>query len=77
MGLFITIVLIVKDLLGSLNPFRLFKRDYRASFRDLRRQQPRVFRFGYVLGMLYLLVLLALVGHGDCVGLMPLQIASR
>ena len=80
MDLLITIVQIVKDLLGSLNPFRLFKRDYRASFRDLRRQQPRVFRIGYVLGMLcllVLLVLLALVGHGDCVGLMPLQIASH
>ena len=61
MDLLITIVQIVKDLLGSLNPFRLFKRDYRASFRDLGRQEPRVFRIAYVLGMLCLLVLLALV----------------
>jgi hypothetical protein len=61
MDLLVTIVQIVKDLLGSLNPFRLFKGDYRASFRDLWRQEPRVFRIGYVLGILGLLVLLALV----------------
>ena len=61
MDLLITIVQIVKDLLGSLNPFRLFKRDYRASFRDLWQQEPRVFRIGYVLGILGLLVLLAVV----------------
>ena len=59
MDLIITIVLIVKDLLGSLNRVRLFKRDYRASFCDLRRQQPRVFRISYVLGILCLLVRLA------------------
>ena len=77
MGLLITIVQIVKDLLGSLNPVRLFKRDYRASFRDLWRQEPRVFRIAYVLGMLCLLVLLALVGHGDCVGLRCRSPATR
>ena len=60
MDLLVTIVQIVKDLLGSLNPFRLFERDYRASFRDLWREEPRVFRIGYVLGILGLLALLAL-----------------
>ena len=61
MDLLVTIAQIVKDLLGSLNPIRLFKRDYRASFRDLWWQEPRVFRIGYVLGIFGLLVLLALV----------------
>lgn len=61
MDLLVTVVQIVKDLLGNLNPFRLFRRDYRASFRDLWRQEPRVFRIGYVLGVVGLLVLLALV----------------
>lgn len=61
MDLLVTIVQIVKDLLGSLNPLRLFKGDYRASFRDLWRQESRVFRIGYVLGIFGLLVLLALI----------------
>jgi hypothetical protein len=61
MDLLVTIVQIVKDLLGNLNPFRLFRRDYRASFRALWQQEPRVFRVGYALGVLGLLVLLALV----------------
>jgi len=61
MDLLVTIVQIVKDLLGSLNLFRLFERDYRASFRDLWREESRVFRIGYVIGILGLLALLALV----------------
>ena len=61
MDLLVTIIQIVKDLLGSINPFRLFGRDYRSSFRDLWRQASRVFRIGYVLGILGLLVLLGLV----------------
>jgi len=61
MDLLVTIVQIVKDLLGSLNPFRLFKRDYRGSFREIWRQEPFVFRIGYVLGAVGLLLLIALV----------------
>jgi hypothetical protein len=60
MDLLVTIVQIVKDLLGSLNPLRLFSRDYRASFRGVWQREPRVFRVGYVLGALGLLALLAL-----------------
>jgi len=61
MDLLVTIVQIVKDLLGSLNPFRLLGPDYRVSFRNLWRQESRIFRVGYVLGALGLLVLLGLV----------------
>ena len=60
MELLVSIVQIVKDLIGSLNPLRLFNRDYRASFRDLWQQEPLVFRIGYVLGGLGLLAVLAL-----------------
>lgn len=60
MDLFVTIIQIVKDLLGSLNPFRLFRRDYRGSFWEVWRQEPLVFRIGYVLGAIGLLVLIAL-----------------
>ena len=48
------------NLLGSLNPLRLFKRDYRASFRGVWQQEPRVFRIGYVLGAIVLMILFAL-----------------
>lgn len=58
MDLLVTIVQIVKDLLGSLNPFRLLGSDYRASFRNLWQQESWTFRAGYVLGILGLLVLL-------------------
>ena len=60
MDLLVTIVQISKDLLGSLNPLRLFRRDYRASFRQVWQPESRVFRIGYVLGALGLLALLAL-----------------
>lgn len=60
MDLLVTIVQIVKDLLGSLNPFRLFRRDYRGSFWEVWRQEPLVFRVGYVVGTIGLLVLIAL-----------------
>ena len=60
MDLLVTIVQIVKDLLGSLNPLRLFKRDYRGSFREVWRQEPLVFRIGYILGTVGLLLLIAL-----------------
>ena len=61
MELLVSIVQIVKDLLGSLNPLRLFRRDYRVWFRNLWQEEPLVFRIGYVLGAFGLLVLLALV----------------
>lgn len=61
MDLLVTIVQIVKDLLGSLNPFRLFRPDYRGSFRKVWRREPFVFLIGYVLGTIGLLVLVALV----------------
>ncbi len=61
MDLLISIIQIIKDLLGDLNPFRLVKRDYRASFRKLWLQEPRVFRIGYVLGALGLVALLGLL----------------
>lgn len=60
MDLLVTIIQIAKDLLGSLNPFRLFKRDYRSSFLKVWRQEPLVFRIGYVLGAVGLLLLIAL-----------------
>ena len=61
MELLISIVQIVKDLLGSLNPLRLFRRDYRVWFRSLWHEESLIFRIGYVLGAFGLLVLLALV----------------
>jgi hypothetical protein len=61
MELLVSIVQIVKDLLGSLNPLRLFNRDYRAWFRDVWQEERLVFRIGYVLGAFGLLALLALV----------------
>lgn len=61
MDLLVTIIQIVKDLLGSLNPLRLFGRDYRAAFRNLWRQESHVFRIGFFLGLLGLLILLGLV----------------
>jgi uncharacterized membrane protein len=61
MELLVTIVQIVKDLLGSFNPARLFSRGYRASFHDLWRRESRIFRIGYVLGALGLLALLAIL----------------
>jgi hypothetical protein len=62
MDLLVVIAQLIKDLLGNLNPLRLFRRSYRASVRDLWRQEPRVFRLGYVLGTLGLIAVLALVG---------------
>ena len=61
MELLVSIVQIVKDLLGSLNPFRLFNRDYRVWFRDVWQEERLLFRIGYVLGAFGLVVLLALV----------------
>lgn len=61
MDLLFTIVQIVKDLLGSLNPFRLLSQNYRVSFRNLWRQESWTIRVGYVLGVLGLLVLFGLV----------------
>jgi hypothetical protein len=61
MDLLVTIVQIVKDLLGSLKPLRLVSTDYRTSFRNLWRQESRIFRVGYVMGALGLLILLGLV----------------
>ena len=61
MDLLVTVIQILKDLLGSLNPLRLFKPGYRDSFREVWRQEPLIFRIGYVLGTVGLLVLIALV----------------
>ena len=61
MDLLVTVVQIIKDLLGGLNPFHLFKRDYQAPFFNLWLQESRVFRIGYALGVLGLLVLLGLL----------------
>jgi hypothetical protein len=61
MDLLVVIAQLVKDLLGNLNPFRLFRRDYRASFHDLWERESRVARAGYVLGTVGLLILLAVV----------------
>ncbi len=60
MDLLVTIIQIVKDLLGSVNPLRLFRRDYRDSFWKVWGQEPLVFRIGYVLGAISLFVLIAL-----------------
>jgi len=49
------------DLLGTLNPFKLLKADYRASFRAVWKQVPTVFRVGYVLGILGVIVLIAVL----------------
>ena len=61
MELLVSIVQIVKDLLGSLNPLRLFNRDYRLWFRDVWQEERLIFRIGYVLGAFGLVVLLALL----------------
>ena len=60
MEILVVVVQIVKDLLGSLNPLRLFRRDYRASFGETWKQEPRIVRIGYVLGILGLVVLLGI-----------------
>jgi hypothetical protein len=59
MDLLVTIVQITKDLLGSLNPLRLFRRDYRITFHNLWKQGSLVSRVGYVLGILVFFLLLA------------------
>jgi len=58
MELFIVIAQIIKDLLGSLNPFRLISRTYRRQFSDLWKEEGRIFRIGYVIGAILLMLIL-------------------
>lgn len=60
MDLLIVIAQLVKDLLGSLNPFKLLNKSYRARMRELWRQESVVSKIGYVIGIFLLLVLLAM-----------------
>lgn len=58
------VVQILRDLLDNLNPFKLLKADYRASFRAVWKQEPAVFRMGYVLGIIGMVVLIAVLVLG-------------
>ena len=61
MELLAIIAQVLKDLLGSLNPFRLISPPYRRQFVDLWKEEGWVFRIGYVIGgILLILVLLSL-----------------
>lgn len=59
--LLVIIAQLIKDLLGSLNPLRLFKRDYRASFREIWKRESIVLKLGYVVGIVGLLVLVGVL----------------
>jgi hypothetical protein len=59
--LLVIIAQLVKDLLGSLNPLRLFKRNYRASFREVWKHESIVLKLGYVVGIIGLLVLIGVL----------------
>lgn len=61
MEFLVIVVQILRDLLGNLNPFKLLKADYRASFRAVWEQEPAVFRMGYVLGILGVVALIAVL----------------
>ena len=60
MDILVIIIQIIRDLLGSLNPLRLLGPKYRDSFRSLWRQESKIFRIGYFLGIIGLLLLLGL-----------------
>ena len=64
MDLFVIIAQVVKDLLGSLNPFRLFNSDYRLAFREHWHRSGILLRVGYVLGVIGLIVLVWVVCLG-------------
>ena len=51
MDLLVVVIQIIKNLLGSLNPFRLFRRDYRATLLNVWKQGSLVSRVGYVPGL--------------------------
>lgn len=57
MDLLVVIAQIVKDLLGNLNPLRLFERAYRTSFRDVWQSESIVLKIGYVVGVIALVFL--------------------
>lgn len=61
MDLFIVIAQLVKDLLGSLNPLRLFRHGYRVSFREVWNRESLVLKIGYVVGTVGLLTLIAVL----------------
>jgi len=61
MDLLVVIAQLVKDLLGSLNPLRLFKHEYRASFCEVWKRESLVLKIGYVVGAVGLLALIALL----------------
>lgn len=63
MDLLVSVIQIVKDLLGALNPFRLVRRGSRTRFLEVWKHEPMVFRIGYVLGSIGLLALLLLAGY--------------
>ena len=58
MDLIVIIAQVVKDLLGSLNPFRLVNSGYRIAFREHWHRSGVILRAGYVLGLVGLIVLI-------------------
>lgn len=58
MELLVIILQIIKDLLGNLNPFRLISQPYRRQFLNLWRKERWVFRIGYIIGSILLIVIL-------------------
>lgn len=61
MDLLVIIVQLVHDLLGSLNPLRLFRRVYRSSFREIWKRESLVLKVGYVVGTVGFLSLIAVL----------------
>lgn len=58
MDLLAIIVQVVKDLLGNLNPFKLVSQSYRRQIVDLWQKEGWVFKIGYVIGGVLLVLLL-------------------
>ncbi len=61
MDYIVIILQIIRDLLGRLNPFKLLKTDYLASFREIWKQEAVVFRIGYLLGILGVIILIVVL----------------
>ena len=58
MELLAIILQIIKDLLGNLNPLRLISQSYRRQFLNLLQQERWVFSIGYIIGSIFLIVIL-------------------
>lgn len=58
MDLLVILLQVVKDLLGNLNPLKLFSRDYRRRFGSIWNEEGLIFRLGYVVGVIFVLIFL-------------------